>query len=167
MKSNIDSKDKQILEVLYKNGRALISKITTQTRIQRDSIKYRLENLKKKGVIKSISANLNYEKIGYPILYKLDVNIQNYNLEVEESFINYLCEYPNVLYIDNITGKFDLTVIIAAKNSSNFYDVLREIRSQYPEVMRDHEISTINKIIKFWDYTQLLKQEQISNNRSQ
>ena len=152
----LDKKDKKILTELYHNGRALISKISSKTQIQRDSVKYRLNKLQK-DVIKSINANLDYETIGYPILYKLEINIQNYNLKIEEEFIKFLSEYPNVVHIENITGKFDLSVTIAAKNSTNFYDILKDIRSKYPEIMRDYEISTINKIIKFWDYRGLLK----------
>ena len=152
----IDSKDKKILTELWEDGRALISKISKKTKIQRDSIKYRLNKLKKTGIISAIQPQLDFEKLGYSTLYRIDINIQNYDLKIEEKFIDFLKEYPNVLYIENITGKFDLSIIVVAKNSSHFHELLRDIRSKYPDVIRDHEISTLNKIIKFWDYKALL-----------
>jgi len=155
----IDSKDKKILNELYEDGRAQISKISKRTKIQRDSIKYRFNKLKKLGIISSIQAHLNFEGIGFSTLYKLDINLQNYNLKTEEEFVNYLKAYPNVLYIESVTGKFDLSIIIVAKTSSHFHKILREIRSKYPDVIRDHEISTLNKILKFWDFRALLQSQ--------
>lgn len=152
-----DNKDKLILKELYIDGRMPISKLAKKTKIQRDTIKNRINNMKKRGIIKSIMPSLNLENIGFPVLYKIDINLQNYNPKIEDSFIHYLKEHDNVIYLDNITGKFDLTVMIAAKNASEFANILKEIRNKYPEVIRDHEIATINKIYKFWDYTKLFK----------
>ncbi|MFH1590503.1 MAG: winged helix-turn-helix transcriptional regulator [archaeon] len=154
---DLDKKDRDILASLYHDARMMISTLAKKTRIQRDSVKYRLSRLKERGIISGMHAALDYEALGFPVLYQVEINLQNFNLEIEEAFIAYLSEYPHVIYLAELTGKFDLSVLIAAKGPADFHAILKDIRSRYPEVMRDHEISTINAISKHWDYTGLLR----------
>lgn len=155
----LDKKDHKLLNYLYKDGRAMISKIAKKTGLRRDSIKYRLKKLKETKVIREFVPQLSYHKIGYPTLYKVQINIKNFDSKEEKQFISYLKKYPKVLYIESTTGRFDFTIVMATKHAADFYEMLREIRAKFPNIMKDHEISTINKIIKFWDYTDLLNEE--------
>jgi DNA-binding Lrp family transcriptional regulator len=154
---DLDNNDKIILSELYQNGRNQISVLSKRTKIQRDSIKYRIKRFLKKEIIRNISPRLNYTNLGYPLIYRIDINIISSNLEKEEKFYGFLSEFANVIYIEKITGKWDLSIIVVAKTNHEFDDILKNIRKKYGEIIKDYEISTISKIIKWWDYRGLLK----------
>ena len=62
---SLDKIDHKILQVLLADGRASYSKIAKETNLTDVAIKKRVESLKRKGVIESISANLNFKVLGF------------------------------------------------------------------------------------------------------
>ncbi|MBU0635469.1 AsnC family transcriptional regulator, partial [Candidatus Micrarchaeota archaeon] len=61
----LDKIDHTILQVLLGDGRASFSRIAKETSLTDVAIKKRVESLKRKGVIESISANLNFRVLGF------------------------------------------------------------------------------------------------------
>ena len=157
--SPLDKKDRTLLSFIYHDGRAMISKIARKTGLRRDSIKYRLKKLKDQKIIRSTSTQINYHKIGYHTLYKVQINIKRFDAKKEKQFVSYLAKYPSIVYLESTTGRFDFTIVMATKHAQDFYVMLREIRMKFPNILKDHEISTINQIIKFWDYSDFLEHE--------
>ncbi|MCB9358588.1 Lrp/AsnC family transcriptional regulator [Candidatus Woesearchaeota archaeon] len=152
----LDAKDKKILECLHESGRAKVSELSKKTKIQRDSIKYRLQRLVSRNILRGLLPRVNYTILGFPLLYRIDVNIASSDLEKETQLLGFLEFFPRVVYVEKITGKWDLSIVIAAKTNHDFDDVLKEIRSKYGDIIKDYEISTISRIVKWWDYRGLL-----------
>jgi len=65
--TKLDGKDKKILKALDQNARLSIANISRKTGIQRDSVLYRINKMKKEGVIKFFHTALDPVILGYPV----------------------------------------------------------------------------------------------------
>ena len=63
----IDEKDKAIIELLTQNAELTTSQISKKTRIPITTVHNRIKRMKKKGIIKNFTVNLDYEKLGKPL----------------------------------------------------------------------------------------------------
>ena len=68
MNVQIDEKDRRILEVLLENSDLSIQKISKKTGIPITTGHNRIKRLKKNGVIRNYTVNLDYHKLGKNIL---------------------------------------------------------------------------------------------------
>ncbi len=60
----IDSKDKEIIELLEENGRIQYKEIADKLSISSDTVKYRIDKLKNYGIIENFTPIINFNKIG-------------------------------------------------------------------------------------------------------
>ncbi len=60
----IDSKDKEIIELLEEDARAQYKEIGEKLNISSDTVKYRIDKMKTQGVIEKFTPIINYTKIG-------------------------------------------------------------------------------------------------------
>lgn len=63
----IDEKDKAIIELLTQNAELTTSQISKKTRIPITTVHNRIKRMKKRGIIKNFTVNLDYEKLGKPL----------------------------------------------------------------------------------------------------
>jgi len=61
----IDVKDKRIITELSLNARAPVSAIARAVGLSKQVVKYRIENLEKRGIIEGYYAILNITKMGF------------------------------------------------------------------------------------------------------
>jgi DNA-binding Lrp family transcriptional regulator len=61
----LDVKDKKILYLLSHDGRMQLSKIAEEIRLSKDAVRYRLKQLRQKGVILKYSPMIDLTHIGY------------------------------------------------------------------------------------------------------
>ena len=95
----MDILDKQILNILHKNGRITHEEISKQLNMSRPAIHQRISKLEQQGIIEGYRTKINWSKLGYSIsayislkvkttdFYKLMndiVNIKIENVVIEE-----------------------------------------------------------------------------------
>lgn len=147
----LDNKDKKILEVVNTNGRASVTEIAKRAKMPRDSVHYRLQKLIKSKVIEFFHAVIDPSKLGYPIFSYVNFVLYNLNSETEEKFFKYLESHKNVVYVAKTIGKWDCITAISAQDLKQFDEILRQIRSKFPNIIRDFETASIIKQFKY-DY---------------
>lgn len=147
----LDSKDKKILEALDKNARLSIANISRKTGIQRDSVLYRINKMKKQKVIRFFHTVLDPTVLDYPIYTFVNFVLHNLTKEDEKTFLSYLKTYPNVVYVAKTTGKWDFTINIAAKNLKHFDEIMTQIRMKFSKIIKEYETASIIQEYKY-DY---------------
>jgi len=108
MQASLDRIDLIILKNLLKDGRASFSSIAKETKLTDVAIKKRVEGLKKKGVIGSITANLNLKTLGFenPIFVQMRSEIgKNKDLFKRLTDLDYVLELYQVLGEYNLLAK--------------------------------------------------------------
>ena len=150
-KAKLDSKDKKILAVLDQNARLSIAGISRKTGIQRDSVLYRINRLKRLKAIRFFHTALNPSILGYEIFSFVSFSLYNLTPEKEKELIGYFKSHPHIVYVAKTTGKWDFMINVAAKNLKQFDEIIHSVRMKFSEVIKEYETSSIIQEYKY-DY---------------
>ncbi len=153
----IDKKDKKILSAMIYNGRASVSDIARKTGIPRDSVHYRLQRLLKTKMIRFIHTLLDPVKLGYPIYTYVAFTLNNFDNIKEEKFYRFLEEHRNIVYVVKTTGKWDCMIAISAKNLEHFDTIMREIRHDFSDIIKEFESASIIQEKKYDSMVELIE----------
>ena len=145
----LDGKDKAILECLERNARLSVAMIARKTGIQRDSVLYRMKRLIALKVIRSFHTVLNPPILGYPVYVFVNLELHNLSTEAEKGLLAFLTAHRNIVYCAKTTGKWDLTLVIAARDLKNFDEIIHEIRMKFPKILKDYESASIIQEYKY------------------
>ena len=84
----MDARDVTILKELDKNSRIPYQQIAKKINLSKDTVNYRIENMKKIGIIKGFHASINVGKLGY-IGMRLLLKLYQVSPEKEQEIIQY------------------------------------------------------------------------------
>jgi DNA-binding Lrp family transcriptional regulator len=122
-----DHIDKDILMVLQEDCRLSVDKIAKRINIARGTVYNRLKKLEKNGFIKSYSAILDSKKLGYDFTALILLQIEGgSNMEISDELFN----FPNVIGIYDITGEYDIAIIVKFKNYFSLNSFIKKISSK-------------------------------------
>ena len=112
----LDETDIGILEILRKNARTPFLGIAKKLRISESTIRKRVKELEKKGVIKKYSAMIDPSKLGYGsvAIVGIDVKPEKF-LEITKK----LTEFDNVRFVATSTGDHMIMTEIWMENSND------------------------------------------------
>lgn len=105
MEGAIDKIDHKIIQTLLTNGRASFSAIAKDVSLTDVAIKKRVDRLVRKGIVNSISADLNLKSLGYenPIFIQIRTEMSK-NKEI----IKRLKELDYIIELNQILGEYNL-----------------------------------------------------------
>ncbi|NQU79685.1 AsnC family transcriptional regulator [Candidatus Woesearchaeota archaeon] len=130
---SLDIIDRKILLELDKNCRksdAQISKIVGRSR---ESVKYRIAQLEKKGIIDGYLTTINPNKIGYH-LFKIFLQVENIE-EEKRKLIDYLKNNESVYWMGLSEGNWDMVFATNAKNQVEFYDIKNDLLTKFNHII--------------------------------
>src|SRR3989344_3449066 len=101
----LDKVDHKILSLLLEDGRASFSTIASDVKLTDVAIKKRIERLKRRGIINSITADLNLKALGYenPVL----VQIRS-ELSKNRDVIKKLRELDYIIELYQVLGEYNI-----------------------------------------------------------
>ncbi len=108
MAISLDKIDFLILQKLIEDGRSSFSGIARESGLTDVAIKKRIERLKRKGIIQSVTANLNYKVLGYenPIFLQIRTEIgKNRDILKKLNEMDFIVELCQVLGEYNLLAK--------------------------------------------------------------
>ncbi|MFH1586411.1 MAG: Lrp/AsnC family transcriptional regulator [Candidatus Diapherotrites archaeon] len=127
MEITLDKTDHKIIQCLLEDGRMSFSSIAKDVQLTDVAIKKRVERLKRKGVINSITADLNLKVLGYenPIFVQIRSEMgKTKNLVKRLSDFDYVIELYQILGEYNLLAKLVLPDIDSAEKFINQLGVL-------------------------------------------
>ena len=137
---NIDSKDKKILYYLDMDSRSTYSQIGKKIGLSKNQVKYRIEKLQEKGIIKSFNTIINSAKLGYTSI-RFHFKYQYKTPEIENKMVTFFLKYKYCTFIASTQGEFDLSMIFKVKNLNEFYIIWSEIQNKYGHYFQNQKIS--------------------------
>ena len=138
----IDDTDKSILNTILKNSRMSCREIAKKAGVSVVTVLKRMKALEKRRIIKSYTAELDYEKIGYDIEVIILMRIAKGRLfEVEKK----IASNQNVHAIYDVTGKYDAMIIGRFRNRKSMDVFLKNIQT-FGFVERTETILVLNVI---------------------
>lgn len=124
--TEIDAVDKKLINHLLDNGRDSYREIAKKMRLSPATVMKRVRALESKGVIKSYSAVLDYDKLGYDIHIIIDVRVARGKLHMVEKKI---AKHQNVSAVYDNTGSFDATVIARFRTRAAMDKFLKHLQT--------------------------------------
>ncbi|MFP3130302.1 MAG: Lrp/AsnC family transcriptional regulator [Nitrososphaeria archaeon] len=110
----IDDVDIKILGMLCRNAKTPVRDIAKTVGVSIGTVHNKIKRLEKEGYIRSYTANVNWNKLGYSITAVIELVVSGGKLvEIEKK----VSEFSNVLSVYDVTGESD--VIILAKFRSH------------------------------------------------
>ena len=145
-KLELDKKDKKILYELYLNARVPVSKISKKVGLSKDTVKYRIKRMEKKGLILGHTAVVNLNKLEYHWnILLIQTNFENQSQET--SFIEFTQECKNILKVMKCSGKWDYQIDVVYSSILEFNKIINKIK--YFSPLLDFAVLNCLKEIKY------------------
>jgi len=138
----VDAIDKKILYYLSLNARLSYSTLTSNVGISRESIKSRMEKMKKNKVILNSTAILNPPYLGLN-LYTLYLSFNKLATTSAKKLDKYMQNHKRTIWVNRCLGKWDYTLILYAKNSKDMAEVLGEIKEKFRGAIKEIDFEEV------------------------
>ncbi len=137
-KSEIDTKDYEIIRMLADNATHSLVAIANKLRITPKVVSYRIKKLTEEKVILGFRAKINNQLLGYDH-YKVFLTMQSFNTENKSRVIEFLRYHPNVIYITKPLGAHTLEFEAMVRNTYELHEIMRQFKQQFGELLLDYE----------------------------
>ncbi|MBL7100796.1 MAG: AsnC family transcriptional regulator [Nanoarchaeota archaeon] len=144
----IDKKDKRILEFLDFNSRASLSEIAKKLGYSKQLVKYRLDELQKKGIIKGTYGLLDIFKVGYGC-YRIFLKFQNLSEKKEKEIVDYILRLKKVKRVIRIGGEWDLVFVVWTKNLAELENTIEKLTLRFGKWIFNKYISIVAQFSYF------------------
>lgn len=151
----IDDIDKEILFEFSKNARASIMNIAERLKLSADAIYMRIKKLQQSGVLQNYNIVPNEEN--YPWLhYKILFALHHTDEKTERKLIAYCRSQKNIWYFCQVLGPWDFEIDLDVKDSAEFRSILRGIKLQFSEIIKEYTVMVVFRTNKYNFYPSLL-----------
>lgn len=128
----IDELDNKIIKELQENGRRSYMELANLLYVSETTARNRVKRLLSEGII-SINAVPDMGALGYDFMSIIGLQIRLLDLrEVAAQLV----QHPNVCYLANVTGRFDLMAIVVTRSSTEFAEFMENVLSAIPHIIR-------------------------------
>jgi Lrp/AsnC family transcriptional regulator for asnA, asnC and gidA len=143
--SDLDKKDRQIVEILQKDARRTNVEIGEMLGVSDATIKRRIDSLIDRDVIR-IVAVANPFKIGYGLILIIGLRVDRSRLQEVE---NYISELPQVRFLGVTLGHYDLILEAWFRTNEEVIDFVTNTLTSEPGIDRADSF----QVIKLSKYT--------------
>ena len=139
-----DELDKQIIEILAKNGRLPFTQIAKELKTSTDTVIKRFEKLKNVKAIKVV-IQIDPSKMGYQAVAAFNVALMSQSDAT--GIVKKISEIPDVIHIVKTSGDYDLDIFAVVKNFDHFFAIRDEISKRpYTNIVDE----LLNPIFHVW-----------------
>jgi Lrp/AsnC family transcriptional regulator, leucine-responsive regulatory protein len=135
----LDKKDKRIITELDMNARMPLTELAKKVGVSRQVIEYRIKRLKKENIIFGAKTVFDSAVIGQN-WYRVVLRLVNINQSEKNTFIDYLKQHQNTLWVGEIGGNWDIIVNFICEDNFNFNRIFEEISSKFGKHIMNYEI---------------------------
>jgi len=140
---DMDETDVKILKALTGDGRLSCRQVAKQCGVSIGTALSRMRKLEDAGVIRSYSALLDHEKLGYELTVVSEITVSKGRLLEME---NEIARLPNVCCVYDLTGLIDAVIIAKFKNREELSKFTKRLLAlPYVERTNTHVVLTTIK----------------------
>jgi len=119
----LDKTDLKILSELSNDSSISIPKLSEKINVNTSVVYSRIKRLVKTKLIKKFTIDVNDKELGYTVKSLTGINMDSKQRDV---VIEELFKIPGVREISEVTGRFDILVIMFAKNLPEMHRLISE-----------------------------------------
>jgi len=144
----LDLIDRKILAELDRNARTGYSELGKKIRIAKETVKYRIRQLEKRGIIRGYYTVLNLPKLGFTI-YRLYLRLHNTSPKIEKELTNYLNDSEKVAVFYRTTGPFHIALGVWARDIWEYEEFWLGLKARFGEYISDRHLSLMSEYLEF------------------
>ncbi|HLC74560.1 MAG TPA: AsnC family transcriptional regulator [Candidatus Nanoarchaeia archaeon] len=137
----INQTDRKLLAELDKNCRTPHSVLAKKVHKSREAVKYRIQQLKKKGILQQFITSINPNKLGYS-MFKVYLKLENIP-EEREKFFGELKQNKDIYWMGISDGAFDCVFAILSKSTTEYYEKINILLSRWQHLIVSKVLGTM------------------------
>ncbi|MBI2662102.1 AsnC family transcriptional regulator [Candidatus Woesearchaeota archaeon] len=138
MSQKLDKIDRKLITGLDSHPKIAISLLAKKNHLSPQVADYRIKRLQEQNIIVQFGTIFNLSKLGYQ-QYRVFMQLGNINEENKHHILSYLQKYPGVYWSALVGGKWDLLIVVWAKDYHALENFLEDIFTKYPHTIRDYD----------------------------
>ncbi len=153
----MDKRDVQILEILAQNCRVSNTTIGQAINLSKDAVSYRIKKLEQQKHLSQYVMFIDARKLGftrYHLLIKFDSGIAD-----KEAVYQKVATHPYFMWINSFIGRFDMQVIIDAKDGFHLNTIKKELFELCEHKIKEYNILTHISDLEFTQLNPVLNSE--------
>jgi Lrp/AsnC family leucine-responsive transcriptional regulator len=143
----LDAIDKRMLAVLQKDCQASLSDLAEHAGISASAAQRRLKTLRESGVIRKEVAVIAPEAVGRPLLFIVQIEVQDETDAQSRTFWEKLAAAPEVMQCFYVTGSADYILLCSAKSMDDYEEFTARMFAGNPCVSK-FKTSVVMKTVK-------------------
>ena len=148
MKSEIDSIDRRILELLQKNGRMTNAELADRVHLSPSACHRRVQRLENEDYIRDYVALVDPRKIGRPSTVFVEITLSGQADELLDAFEREVAKVPDVLECHLMAGTADYLLKVVAFDTEHFAQIHRRYLARLPGVAQMHSSFALRTVFK-------------------
>jgi len=140
----LDNLDNNLLKILNKEGRKPLIEISKQLKVSSDTVRYRINNLRKSGVITGFGVKIDYRKLNnnYHLIF---LKLQNMN-ELKYKKLESLAKInENIIIFIKTIGDHDLELEVETINNKELDRLMKTLRDHFVSEIKNYEILEVTR----------------------
>jgi len=140
----LDNVDNNLLKILNKDGRNPLIEISKQLNVSSDTVRYRINNLRKSGVITGFGVKIDYRKLNnsYHLIF---LKLQNMN-ELKYKKLESLAKVnENIIIFVKTIGNHDIELEVETTNNKELDKLMETLRDHFFSEIKDYEILEVTR----------------------
>ena len=136
MAYQLDAIDKQIIQLLLKDGKMKIKEVAHELNMTNTPVFDRIKRLEKEGFIEGYTAIVNTGKLGFTLIAYCSVMLEKHNTEFLETFERDIRQLPEVIECYYIAGMFDFLLKVFVKDMSAYQQFVTQHLASLDNISR-------------------------------
>lgn len=153
----LDSIDKDIIKLITCNGRASLLEVSEKLNLPFSTVRNRVKLLEKNNIIVGYSLLLDLHPLNM-LTYKILINVNDNSDIISKKLISFASNHRNISWFAKTIGGHDYEFRAVVENVEQYQQLLKEIRSEFSEVLESVESLVIFNELKE-DYSVALNLE--------
>lgn len=153
----LDEIDCEILNLLQINCRMSLTKISKHVKLSIDAVKNRINKMLESKVFWP-KIQIRPRNFGFNNIVEVKLSLRYRSTEQVKDFIIFLRKHPRVAEIFSLSGNWDFSIVLIAKDALDLGEITREIRTKFGDIIRTWTESLTTNSYKFewYDMRKLL-----------
>ncbi len=147
----LDEKGCLILNLLQENCRMSLTDISKKVGLSIDSVKKRIKRMIKEGMFFP-KIQLRPRNFGFKNIVDIKIKLHNYTEKNIEELIGFLKKNPRVAEIFSVSGDWDFSIVIIAKDAEDLGETSNLIRNKFNKIISGWSESLTTCVYKFENY---------------